>query len=147
MILEDLASFYETIDRDLLAQEAAALNFPLDIVRASMTAYGHPRMVALHGRLAREVHPRRGVVAGCTFASTYVRVFMLRALDRAVSEMPDGVSLDMYIDDVALSAVGEPKQVTEKVFRAHANLRRISQEELGCTFAKEKPRWWRPTGR
>ncbi len=138
MVLEDLASFYETIDRDLLAQEAAALNFPLDIVRASMAAYGLPRMVALHGRLAREVHPRRGVIAGCTFATTYVRVFMLRALDRAVKEMPDGVSLDVYIDDVVISAVGEPKEVTDKLLKAHATLRRIIQEELGCTFAKEK---------
>ncbi len=138
MVLEDLASFYETIDRNLLAQEADALNFPQEIIRASLAAYGAPRMIALHGRLAKEVPPRKGVVAGCAFATTYVKVVMQRALGRAAKDFPDSVALDTYIDDIALSAVGEPKAVERDLLAAHRILRKTLREELGCTFASEK---------
>ncbi len=138
MILEDLAAFYEGINRDLLANEAAHLGFPLDIMRASFGMYANPRMIALHGRLAKEVHPRRGIIAGCSFATTYVKVMMVRALDRAVSKMPDGVTLDAYIDDLALAAVGTKEQVASKLAEAHKILREVVREELGCEFAHDK---------
>ncbi len=138
MILEDLASFYEGINRDLLANEAAHLGFPLQVLRGSMGMYACPRLVGLNGRVARQVHPRRGVIAGCAFATTYVKVLMTRALDRAMAIMPEGVAVDAYIDDIALSAVGTSAQVVEKLTRAHRILKEAIQGELGCSFAREK---------
>ncbi len=138
MILEDLASFYEGISRDLLANEAAHLGFPLQLLRGSIGMYSNPRLVSLNGRVARQIHPRRGVVAGCAFATTYVKVLMTRALDRAVANMPDGVVLDAYIDDLALSAVGTSAQVVDKLSKAHQVLREAVELELGCSFAPGK---------
>ncbi len=138
MILEDLASFYEGISRDLLANEAAHLGFPLQVLRGSLGMYANPRLVALNGRVAKQIHPRRGVIAGCAFATTYVKVLMTRALDRAMAGMPEGVVLDAYIDDLALSATGTSKQVVEKLEKAHQILREAVQHELGCNFAHGK---------
>ncbi len=138
MILEDLASFYEGINRDLLATEAAHLGFPVQLLRGSVGMYANPRLVALNGRVARQVHPRRGVIAGCAFATTYVKVLMTRALDRAMANMPAGVMLDAYIDDLALSVVGSRAQVVDKLAKAHDVLRAAIQHELGCSFAQEK---------
>ncbi len=143
MVLEDLASFYEGINRDLLANEAAHLGFPLQVLRGSIGMYANPRLVALNGRVARQVHPRRGVIAGCAFATTYVKVLMTRALDRAVARMPAGVTLDAYIDDIALSVVGTSAQVVEKLAKAHEILKEAIQCELGCSFAREKLPSWR----
>ncbi len=138
MILEDLASFYEGIDRSLLAHEAAHLGFPVQVLRGSFGMYANPRLVSLNGKVARQVHPRRGVIAGCAFATTYVKVLMTRALDRAMAKMPEGVVLDAYIDDLAISAVGTSRQVVDKLEKAHQILREAVQHELGCSFAQGK---------
>ncbi len=100
--------------------------------------YANPRLVALNGRVARQVHPRRGVIAGCAFATTCVKVLMVRALDMAMARMPEGVNLDAYIDDLALSTVGTRAQVIDRLTRAHKVLKEAVQEELGCELAQEK---------
>ncbi len=138
VILEDLASFYEGISRDLLANEAAHLGFPLQIMRGSVGMYANPRLVALNGRVARQVHPRRGVVAGCAFATTYVKVLVTRALDGALANLPVGFFLDAYFDDVGLSAVVTKALVFDRLPRAHQVLKEAVQSELGCSFAQGK---------
>jgi inhibitor of KinA sporulation pathway (predicted exonuclease) len=78
------------------------------------------------------------VVAGCAFATTYVKVLMTRALDRATARMPAGVNLDAYIDDLTLSTTGSKAQVVDRLGKAHRILKQVIQEELGCEFAREK---------
>ncbi len=88
VLLEDLESFFESIDRDILMHEAVALGFPPALLRASMAAYIGPRMLTLDGRAAREVYARNGIVPGCTFATTFVKLFYMRRLDALVAQLP-----------------------------------------------------------
>ncbi len=138
MVLEDLASLYEGINRDVLADEAMALGFPLPLIRACYAAYSGPRMVALHGRLAKETHPRQGIIAGCPFATSLIKVFMLRAIDRAKERLPIDVAVDIYIDDVAISTFGSNEEVARKLTLAYDIICTALVEELGCTFAGDK---------
>ncbi len=78
VILEDMEAFYEGIDRDALIAEAQAVGFPMVLVRACLAAYAAPRMLTMNGVATREIYPRRGLIAGCTFATTLVKVFYLR---------------------------------------------------------------------
>ncbi len=92
MLLEDLESFYESIDKHILVREELALDFPLPILRASMAAYIGPRMLTLDGRAAKELYARNGILPGCTFATAYVKLFYLRKLDSLVSRLPPGIT-------------------------------------------------------
>ncbi len=136
MVMVDLESFFEGIDRNLLAKEAAALGFPMQVLRPCLAAYSGPRMVAMHGKVAKEVCPKKGVIAGCAFATVYVKVLMLRALGRAAARLPDGVTLDAYIDDIAIAAVGSKDEVTHKLLEAYRIVKDVMLNELGCRFAE-----------
>lgn len=59
-IAEDLKSFFESIGRERLAAEAAALGYPMPLIRAAFGAYAHARMMTMQGRVSREVYPNRG---------------------------------------------------------------------------------------
>ncbi len=137
-VLEDMESFYETIDRNILVDEARRLGFPTCLVRAALAAYAAPRMITFGRATARELHARRGLIAGCSFATTLVKVFYLRRMDAMIKEIPRSVKVDAYIDDLALTAEGPRARAAEDVIIAHAVMRRILTVELGCKLAPNK---------
>ncbi len=137
-VMEDMEAFYETIDRDVLLAEAAALGFPTCVVRACLAAYAAPRMVSHGSAVAREVFATRGIIAGCAFATSLVKVFYLRRLRQAKAEMPRGAVLDAYIDDVAIAAEGPRRKVISTIVEAYAVLKRALTRDLRCTLAPQK---------
>ncbi len=138
VILEDLEAFYESIDRERLLDEARKRDFPVAIVRACLAAYAAPRMITMDKMAARELYPRRGVIAGCSFATTLVKLFYLSSLDKVAASLPSGTNVDMYIDDIAVTAEGPKQEVVAKVVEAHAAIREAMTNELGCTLAAHK---------
>ena len=71
-VLLDLRAFYEHFDHDLLGERAADTNFPRKVARLALAAY--PRLITQEGRLGQPVLPKRGVMAGCGFATTWVKI-------------------------------------------------------------------------
>jgi hypothetical protein len=138
VVLEDMESFYETVNRDLLLAEAQALEYPMHLLRASLAAYAAPRVLTLNGIAAKELHPRRGLIAGCTFATTLVKVFYIRCMDTVVKRLPSGTDVDMYIDDVAVLAEGPKDRVAAAAIRAHGLVKQAITEKLGCKLAPQK---------
>ncbi len=138
IILEDLEAFYEGIDRQRLLQEAQRHGFPVPIVRACLAAYAAPRMLTLDRIVARELYPRRGVIAGCSFATTFVKLFYLDTFDKLSKGLPSGTNLDVFIDDIAITAEGPKRQVAANITEAHAAMRRAVTQDLGCTLAAQK---------
>ncbi len=135
---EDIQSFFEVVDRARLVEEARALDFPMPLIKAALAAYGSARMLTMQGRVAREVYPTSGVVAGCPLATALVKVFYLRALDQFVAATPEEVHLDAYVDDLTLSTIGTAQQVVLNITHAHERLRHTVVEVLGCAFAEGK---------
>jgi hypothetical protein len=137
-VMEDMEAFYESICRDGLITEAAILNFPTCIARASMAAYAAPRMIAMGQYVARETYAKRGIIAGCAFATTYAKISYIRRFDQMVKEVPPGTKLDVYIDDVATTTVGPRRRAVADAIRAHDVLRRVLTRDLGCKLAPHK---------
>ncbi len=137
-ILEDMESFYETINREILIDEARRLGYPTCLIRASLAAYAAPRMITFGSAVAKELHAQRGIIAGCSFATTLVKIFYIRRLDEMVKEIPRNVKIDGYIDDLALSAEGPRGRIAKDIIRAYVIMVRILTEELGCSLAPSK---------
>ncbi len=138
VVLEDLEAFYESIDRGRLLEAAREHRFPIPIVRACLAMYAAARMITLDKVAARELYPCRGLIAGCSFATTLVKLFYITPLDRAVTKLPIGTNVDFFIDDIAVTAVGPRREVAARVVEAHALIRKAVTEELGCTLASQK---------
>ncbi len=121
-----------------MAEEAAALDFPLPVLKAALAAYAMPRMITLQGRVSRQIIPTQGVIAGCPIAMALTKVFYVRAFDKFMARAPKGVYLDAYVDDLTLSAVGTSGSVIINITRAHEQLQALVRDELACGFAEGK---------
>ncbi len=139
-VLDDLQSFYETIDRCKLMEEGIRLGFPVGILRASLAAYAGPRMMTLEGLTARELYAEQGIIAGCAMATTYVQIFYLHKLDAAAKAMPDNSDFDIYIDDVVTSAEGPRDSVSGTIEAARNILMEALVGDRGCRIAADKTR-------
>ena len=136
--LDDLAAFYESISRDKLAEEAKATGFPFQLLKASLSMYAAPRLITMAGRIAKELYPRHGIIAGCALATTHVKVYYLRDLDRFVQEIPPHIHLDVHVDDVALSGEGPERQLFQDLVAARAKLIRLVERDIRGSIAQSK---------
>ena len=111
------------MDRSRLIREAQELGFPAGLIRAALAAYAGPRLISLNGSFARPLYPRRGIVAGCSLATTLVKVYYLRAFDDLRRAMHTDISMDIHIDDIILALEGKKSRILSELIEAHENLR------------------------
>ncbi len=137
-VMEDMESFYELLDRERLVSEAEAMGFPGPVVRASLAAYAAPRLLSLKGRLSKETHPRVGIIAGCSLATTYIKIYYIRMYDALRRAIPPSVDIDVYIDDTVLSSEGPPEQVMRDLTTARIKFVELVNGTLKGKIAESK---------
>ena len=81
-ILIDLKSFFDTIRQEDLITLAKSLELNGKLLRLAVDGYRVPWFITRDGLVAEELHPTRGVAAGCGLATTIVKVICIRASDK-----------------------------------------------------------------
>eukprot|EP00959_Pyramimonas_sp_CCMP1952_P088024 1841831-Pyramimonas_sp.AAC.1 len=76
----------------------------------------------------------RGIVAGCTFATSLIRAFALEGFD----PIPRGPDFDVYVDDLSLSATGKPSCVLKLLVSGARALHSAITTNLKCKLAMDK---------
>ncbi len=137
-VLWDLLKCFEHGQHCLLAEEAAAVKFPVAIARMSVEMYCAERRLIVDDAVSDAIHPTRGFMAGCARALALIKVVMVRRMDRYVARHPR-VNLDLYVDDVELQTIGT-KRIVSTMAAAVADLEKVLTEELGFPLAEEKSR-------
>eukprot|EP00959_Pyramimonas_sp_CCMP1952_P025802 541910-Pyramimonas_sp.AAC.1 len=79
-----------------------------------------------------------GVVAGCSMATSFIRVFALAAFDHMSAGLAFGTDFDACIDDACLSRTGTVPEVVEALVSSSVSLHKAVTQELGCTLALDK---------
>ena len=136
-VLWDLEAFYERFNYDLLVQRARESGFPLTLLRVALAAYRGARFVTQCGRAAPALFASRGVVAGCGFATTLVKVYCLEPLDGFARGRP-AVALDAYIDDFTMSARGGRAEVLAGLQAAAEDMQQVVVAQLKGKIAVGK---------
>ncbi len=116
-VLADLIKCFEYVDHEALVQEAVRMEFPLFLLRLSIASYLMPRSIRVDGVYSRIVIASRGITAGSIFATTELRVLIIRAVDKVVVTVPRA-KLTLYVDDLSAESAGTLKTVTEDLERA-----------------------------
>ena len=75
-----------------------------------------------------------GIVAGCTFATSLIRVFAMEAFD----SIPRGPDFDVYVDDLSLSATGTARSVVTTLVQGAKALDVAISATLRCELAMDK---------
>ncbi len=137
-LIYDLEAFYELIDRGLLVSRASESGFPTAVLRLCLGMYSAPRVLSMRGRASRELHPRRGIIAGCPMATTLVKVFCVKPLDALVRELPASTHVDAHIDDFVITGVERERALVADMKEAEILLRRMLNKDLGGNIAMDK---------
>ncbi len=137
-VLWDLLKCFEHGQHFLLAEEAAAVKFPVAIARMSAEMYCAERRLIVDDAVSGAIHPTRGFMAGCARALALIKVVMVRKMDAYVARHPR-VNLDLYVDDVELQATGT-RRIIDTMTAAVTDLKKVLTEDLGFPLAEEKSR-------
>ncbi len=138
-LMWDLDGFFERVDRNKLLQRARETDFPLPVLRLSLSMYAAPRALTLDGRMAKELWAKEGVGAGCGLACTYVKVYSVPPLDRLTPRLPASTTLDLHVDDFVLTCEAPTaEQVVRDLHAAQEALRAMIEEELGAKISLPK---------
>ena len=137
----DISAFYEHVSHEKLASFAVGLGFPIGPLRAALRAYKWPRFVQHCRMVGPALSPTRGIVAGCTFATSLVKAYYFTgfsSLQRLWLEARLAVDLDVYLDDITVAArSSSPTELTSTMIEAGCGVVQVV-EQLECSVAPAK---------
>lgn len=73
-VLVDMKRFYEHFDHGLLKKRAENTGFVEKLTALALARHRAPRYITNRGKLTAAIHPKRDVITGCGFATTWVKV-------------------------------------------------------------------------
>ena len=84
-----------------------AEGMPEQLLRCAIAVYAMRRVVAYRDEVEEAGHSRRGGLAGCGLITTFIKSYIMQAIDRLISAWASDfvcmLRLDIYIDDYVLS--------------------------------------------
>ena len=112
--LLDLVKAFDRVPLWLLVQEAVALGYPLRILRLSIATYRLERVIRIGKVVSKGVTAVRGITAGSGFATTEMRIIMIRIVDKACRMFPM-VAPTLFVDDLAADVTAPEKHVVQQL--------------------------------
>ena len=122
--LLDLVKAFDRIPLWLLVREAV-LGYPLKVLRLSIAVYQMIRVIRVGGVVSHSVLALRGITAGSGFATSEMRLILMRAVDAALKQFPRAKP-KLFVDDLAAGVTGPWKHVVEQLGGSLSRLRRSS---------------------
>ncbi len=112
--LLDIARFYEVIEPGEFACAARKFGVPQSIISLCIHTYLGPRRIRVRGALSRKIFPTRSIVAGCTWATVFVRILAIAPAEKLLEQIRARcnnwgihVSLNIYVDDAIAVTRGD----------------------------------------
>eukprot|EP00959_Pyramimonas_sp_CCMP1952_P050453 1054282-Pyramimonas_sp.AAC.1 len=78
----------------------------------------------------------KGAIAGCSFATSFVKVYTTEAFTNI--QYPNNISFDQYIDGSAVSAVGSVSDLAHGLKGASTQLFQAITHDCDCRIAVDK---------
>ena len=88
--------------------EATALDYPLRILRLSIATYQLKRVLRVGSVISKCVWAVTGITAGSGFATSEMRLVMIRAIDRGLKLFPT-ITPTLFVDDLAAEVAAPVK--------------------------------------
>eukprot|EP00959_Pyramimonas_sp_CCMP1952_P042226 883126-Pyramimonas_sp.AAC.1 len=110
--LLDLAKAYERVLYGHLIDAAQMTNFPLDILRLLLCVYRCPRLLVVGQVASAPVMTEQTIVAGCAFATTLLKMLLIRMLDCVTAKFPFARVYNV-VEDITVRVRGSRKFVRD----------------------------------
>ena len=110
--LGDLEKCYELIPFRFILEEAREVGFPAVLAEMAIAMYAGRRRVIFNKVYSRAVKTNKGIVAGCSIATTLIKVCLFRILRRVWTLYPS-ITPRIYLDDISLQWKGRSLRYTK----------------------------------
>ena len=105
---------FDRIPYALIVREAIALGYPMHILRLSIATYRIKRVIRIRNVVSQTILALRGIIAGIGFATTEMRVILIRIMDKAIS-FHKMIKPTVFVDDIAADMAGLDEQVVRSL--------------------------------
>jgi ribonuclease HI len=136
-LLWDLRKAFGNVSRSKLWAFGKQFNYPVDLLRVSISSYRWPRHLLMGNLISRPIGPGRGIGAGSAFA-TYELTLYLWSLVLAHTSLHPSVTLSIHVDDLSQSASGNNDAETASRLVASAKFVHAQLVDLGMPLADDK---------
>ena len=109
---------------------------PPQISALYIAAYRGPRFFSMSSIVTGPVFATTGVIAGCSMATTFVRVFIIPSLDLLSPSVSR--SLDVYIDDYGLKFTAARSHIVGLAVEGARELRSLLTEDMQRKISLDK---------
>ena len=107
------------------------------LLRVSLSIYSGPRRCRYYQCLSKAILIDCSIVAGCGFATGWLKVFFLRVMD-AVMDKYQCIMLRVYVDDITQTVIGTQRFVGRVAPEALALLLHLLERWLGFAINDDK---------
>ena len=117
--------------------EVSRSGFPALLRAMVYTNLRGPRVVKLEGVCSEVVRTSTSIVAGCSAATTMLRVILLQSCDSFTTWSPQ-VRMKVVVDDISLQAIGSEGEVPPTLARAANKMVDMLQGDLQAEVSVKK---------
>ena len=89
-----------------VARQGKKYGFNMFLLRFTLATYRMPRIASASGAVTAKVRTLRTILAGCSQATTLLRICFIEAMDKLSAAWKSTLHLAVVVDDVQLQAVG-----------------------------------------
>eukprot|EP00959_Pyramimonas_sp_CCMP1952_P150757 3154943-Pyramimonas_sp.AAC.1 len=108
---------FEQIRHDNMLRLAQKFSFPLCLLKPQLDIYTKARALVLDGAVSDLVYVRQTVLAGDSFATTFMELQLIGSVDRMQQAVPT-VSPAIVVDDLVLQRRGGERRVMRDIVLA-----------------------------
>ena len=101
------------------------------LARLAARLYRAPRRLTVGGTVTEAVEPNRGVLPGCGWAMTPIKVYYREPCVEIMRARP-GVALNVAVDDIQITACGSGDFVVEALVEAAGDMLEVVSSDLHC---------------
>ena len=114
LTLLDLVKAFDKVPLWLLVREGIALGYPLRLLRLSIAIYQLKRVIRVGMVVSKCVFEVTGITAGSGFATTEMRLIMIRVIDRALKLYPT-ITPTLFVDDLAVGLCATARHAIDQM--------------------------------
>ena len=113
--------------------------FPLIVLRLMLGAFAFARTLSYTGALSEKVHTLSAVLAEGGFAQVALFLVLVDPLDLIQATCTIGVTLCLYVDDIAAHVIGSPEMVSHILAACTDDLIHTLEDELDMVVSRRQP--------
>ncbi len=108
-IFNDYHKFFDTLDIEVLVQEAFNNNFPLQELVLALMQHLAPRIIQVSGCSSRATSVFKFIIAGCKFSKAFTALYLQTHMS-TLNELYKEANLGVFLDDTSMQNIARSKR-------------------------------------